>query len=97
MAEVKDGLRTGGCRRVAALTHHVSQPHVQEEARGDGGDPLFGGQVGGHGQGDVEADEGEHGAAHVEEQSSAHRHAAVQQNGKVAWSQRESAQSSVQK
>lgn len=57
---------------VAAHTHHVSQPHVEEEARGDGSDPLFGRQVGGHGEGDVEADEGEHGAADVEEQSSAH-------------------------
>lgn len=64
-------------------THHVSQPHIQEKACGDGGNPLFGGDVRGHRQSDVQAHEGSHGAAEVEEQSPADRHAAVQQNGKI--------------
>lgn len=53
------------CRFVRTHTHHVSQPHIQEKPRGDGSNPLFGGKVWGHGQGDVQADEGAHGAAEV--------------------------------
>ena len=46
-------------------SHHVGQSHIQEEARSDGGYPLFGGEVGGYRQSDVHADERGHGAADV--------------------------------
>lgn len=65
-------------------THHVGQTHVEEEPCGQRGDPLLRGEVRGHRQRDVEADEGGHGAADVQEQRLAHRQAAVEQNGKVA-------------
>lgn len=63
--ELKTPFRRAAVDVAGTHTHHVSQAHVQEKPRREGGDPLLGRQVRGDRQGDVQAGEGAHGAADV--------------------------------
>lgn len=50
---------------VNVSTHHISQSYIQKESCGDGSYPLFGCEVSGYRQSDVQANERDHGAANV--------------------------------
>ncbi len=58
-------------------TYHVCEADVEEEAGGDGRNPLLGDGLSGDGQCDVQADEGGESTAHVQQQSLSHRQTAV--------------------
>ncbi len=65
--------------------YHVCEADVEEEAGGDGRNPLLDDGLSGDGQCDVQADEGGESAAHVQQQSLFHRQTAVQQDRKITW------------